>query len=376
MLRHHAEGEWTVLMLRHHAEGEWTVLMLRHHAEGAWTALMLRHHAEGAWTVLMLRHHAEGAWTALMLRHHAEGAWTALIMDSASPPRRGRMDSPDASPPRRGRMDSPDASPPRRGRMDSPDASPPRRGRMDSPDASPPRRAAPDRPASSPAQQGRKKDSSDASPPRKRKAPEDLAAREAKKPNKVVGFSTGEAHGLTSGEQLKFEIEKKKARESAMLKDAESLGRGAETIRRDRHGRRLEMLEQMEKQEQGIVDDEDQNRQWGMGDQQKDDQQEKARRLEEEKYTAFARRADDVEMNSVMKEQDRWGDPMAGLVKVKGPKSKEYKGYAPPNRFGIKPSTKWDGVDRSNAVSYTHLRAHETVLDLVCRLLLEKKKQM
>ena len=27
-------------------------------------------------------------------------------------------------------------------------------------------------------------------------------------------------------------------------------------------------------------------------------------------------------------------------------------------------------------VSYTHLRAHETVLDLVCRLLLEKKKPL
>mgnify|MGYP002682345261 CR=1 FL=1 len=27
------------------------------------------------------------------------------------------------------------------------------------------------------------------------------------------------------------------------------------------------------------------------------------------------------------------------------------------------------------SVSYTHLRAHETVLDLVCRLLLEKKKE-
>ena len=27
-----------------------------------------------------------------------------------------------------------------------------------------------------------------------------------------------------------------------------------------------------------------------------------------------------------------------------------------------------------DAVSYTHLRAHETVLDLVCRLLLEKNK--
>ena len=30
--------------------------------------------------------------------------------------------------------------------------------------------------------------------------------------------------------------------------------------------------------------------------------------------------------------------------------------------------------DRPESVSYTHLRAHETVLDLVCRLLLEKKK--
>ena len=29
--------------------------------------------------------------------------------------------------------------------------------------------------------------------------------------------------------------------------------------------------------------------------------------------------------------------------------------------------------EAAGAVSYTHLRAHETVLDLVCRLLLEKK---
>ena len=29
----------------------------------------------------------------------------------------------------------------------------------------------------------------------------------------------------------------------------------------------------------------------------------------------------------------------------------------------------------AGSVSYTHLRAHETVLDIVCRLLLEKKKK-
>ena len=33
------------------------------------------------------------------------------------------------------------------------------------------------------------------------------------------------------------------------------------------------------------------------------------------------------------------------------------------------------GGDGAIPVSYTHLRAHETVLDLVCRLLLEKKKK-
>eukprot|EP00657_Telonema_sp_P-1_P001291 TRINITY_DN12992_c0_g1_i1.p1 TRINITY_DN12992_c0_g1~~TRINITY_DN12992_c0_g1_i1.p1 ORF type:complete len:112 (-),score=39.10 TRINITY_DN12992_c0_g1_i1:53-388(-) len=32
-------------------------------------------------------------------------------------------------------------------------------------------------------------------------------------------------------------------------------------------------------------------------------------------------------------------------------------------------------ADTAGTVSYTHLRAHETVLDLVCRLLLEKKKK-
>ena len=31
--------------------------------------------------------------------------------------------------------------------------------------------------------------------------------------------------------------------------------------------------------------------------------------------------------------------------------------------------------DDTDPVSYTHLRAHETVLDLVCRLLLEKKQK-
>ena len=34
-----------------------------------------------------------------------------------------------------------------------------------------------------------------------------------------------------------------------------------------------------------------------------------------------------------------------------------------------------DQPSPQDPVSYTHLRAHETVLDIVCRLLLEKKKR-
>ena len=41
---------------------------------------------------------------------------------------------------------------------------------------------------------------------------------------------------------------------------------------------------------------------------------------------------------------------------------------------GNKMSKSKGNVVDPDAVSYTHLRAHETVLDLVCRLLLEKKK--
>eukprot|EP00656_Telonema_subtile_P011251 TRINITY_DN15546_c0_g1_i4.p1 TRINITY_DN15546_c0_g1~~TRINITY_DN15546_c0_g1_i4.p1 ORF type:complete len:129 (-),score=16.49 TRINITY_DN15546_c0_g1_i4:10-396(-) len=43
---------------------------------------------------------------------------------------------------------------------------------------------------------------------------------------------------------------------------------------------------------------------------------------------------------------------------------RQQRAHCSPDRFVLHP------------VSYTHLRAHETVLDLVCRLLLEKKKKL
>ena len=46
-------------------------------------------------------------------------------------------------------------------------------------------------------------------------------------------------------------------------------------------------------------------------------------------------------------------------------------------KLGVTPMAQRDPLEvvPYDPVSYTHLRAHETVLDLVCRLLLEKKKK-
>ena len=52
---------------------------------------------------------------------------------------------------------------------------------------------------------------------------------------------------------------------------------------------------------------------------------------------------------------------------------------SPRSREGRMPSGAYSPICRplmSAPVSYTHLRAHQTVLDIVCRLLLEKKKTL
>ena len=59
-------------------------------------------------------------------------------------------------------------------------------------------------------------------------------------------------------------------------------------------------------------------------------------------------------------------------VEVDGELFKEYYGSA--SDFNKGEYRHVEGKRILEPVSYTHLRAHETVLDLVCRLLLEKKK--
>eukprot|EP00002_Diphylleia_rotans_P013207 TRINITY_DN2572_c0_g1_i3.p1 TRINITY_DN2572_c0_g1~~TRINITY_DN2572_c0_g1_i3.p1 ORF type:complete len:435 (+),score=113.73 TRINITY_DN2572_c0_g1_i3:45-1349(+) len=295
--------------------------------------------------------------------------------EDLSPPRRSRpprYDSPDASPPRRShstRHDSPDASPPRRSqstRHDSPDASPPRRSqstRHDSPDASPPRRSQSTRhhsPDASPPRrsQSTRHDSPDASPPRKSRVRHD-SPEKLSPPSKSSTKPGPRAGGLSKGDEFRKEMEEKKRilQEKMARADPEMMGKDAETVYRDKKGRRLEMLEQMMKQEKGDYSKTSGQLKWGKEAVQEKEKEAMRQRIKEEKFKPLAVYADDEEWNDHQKDRLRWDDPMREFVQEakerenkagNQPAKPKYKGAFPPNRFNIRPGYRWDGIDRSN----------------------------
>eukprot|EP01112_Ceratiomyxa_fruticulosa_P000035 TRINITY_DN1000_c0_g1_i2.p1 TRINITY_DN1000_c0_g1~~TRINITY_DN1000_c0_g1_i2.p1 ORF type:complete len:475 (-),score=139.11 TRINITY_DN1000_c0_g1_i2:37-1461(-) len=263
--------------------------------------------------------------------------------DDNSPPRK-RNNNEDNSPPRRRNVDnspprrrSDDNSPPRKRTTDS---SPPRRRTVD--DNSPPRKRNHD---NSPP---RRRNNEDSSPPRKRAA-DSTPPRRDDDPKKKM--SDGYRAGLQSGKDVREQAELKlrSQREAFDKADPKLLGREVETVYRDKRGRKLEGLMEFKRQQDGkFVNEEEQGLEWGTGLAQKKMKEDQKTREEEEKLKPFARYRDDADLDSSLKEQDRWGDPMAGLI-TKPVSKPKYRGPPPaPNRFGILPGHRWDGQDRSN----------------------------
>ncbi|CAN1323110.1 BUD13 homolog [Linum perenne] len=316
--------------------------------------------------------------------------------------------SSDMSPPRQNatRNDTPSPEPERSRenmhRHFSSDISPPRkqRSRDDSQDEdfSPPRKPRKQRRYDTPSPEHVPKDSrqgADLSPPRKRRkdfvtprsgvptcssANDNLLNDDLSPPRKKraeVGAKEQPITGLVSGRDMSKEILRKKKDDMLRFEEMapDVSGKGAEPVYRGKKGERISKEEYLKSKERKEEKPKEKKIEWGKGLAQKREVEAKLLELEVEKEKPFARTRDDPELDKMLKDRLRWGDPMAHLVKKRGSdqvlsdlgddeKMKE-SGFiipqempshswikrglpAAPNRYGIKPGRHWDGVDRSN----------------------------
>lgn len=159
--------------------------------------------------------------------------------------------------------------------------------------------------------------------------------------------------GLLTSDQLRRALPKSNVKMEEMSK--EDMEAAQETVYRDASGRKIDMKvaraeaarKKREKEEK-----ESQKMEWGKGLVQREEEEKRRLQLEKNKSLPFSRYADDKELNEERMAEQRWNDPAAAFLmkkKTKGPRKPEYTGPPPPpNRFGIKPGYRWDGVDRSN----------------------------
>ncbi|EKM57968.1 uncharacterized protein PHACADRAFT_182368 [Phanerochaete carnosa HHB-10118-sp] len=169
----------------------------------------------------------------------------------------------------------------------------------------------------------------------------------------VVEEETPFKGGLLTSDQLKKRLPKAGGPKAQLTQ--EEIAAAQETVYRDASGRKVDVAaERAEaaRKKREAEEKEAKKKEWGKGLTQREEAEKRREELEAMHSTTFARTIDDKALNEELKQEDRWNDPAAAFLtkkKSKGPKRPEYTGPPPPpNRFGIRPGYRWDGVDRSN----------------------------
>ena len=194
----------------------------------------------------------------------------------------------------------------------------------------------------------------------------DLADEDAPVYDNTAKMESGAHAGLQTADQVMAQLKRRRAEErQRFLEDGdEHSGRGKETIYRDASGRIINVA--MKRAEARKKADEDAAQVAAEVEAQKGDVQRAQREqrrvdLAEAKFLPLSRYADDVELNEELKDRERWNDPASQFLTKKEGKSVSgdplYQGPAIPNRYGIRPGHRWDGVDRGNGFEKEYFAA-------------------
>jgi pre-mRNA-splicing factor CWC26 len=180
----------------------------------------------------------------------------------------------------------------------------------------------------------------------------------------IVRMSDGTHAGLQTAAAVSAQIAKRKAAEiaeweaeqAALGKKGKSKKGDEETVYRDATGRRIDISmkrAEARREAESKAQREKEEKEAQTGDVQRLLRTQRKEELEEARFMPLARHIDDEDLNAELKQKQRWNDPAAMFIKEKDPGRSVtgkpvYKGAAPPNRYGIRPGYRWDGVDRSN----------------------------
>jgi pre-mRNA-splicing factor CWC26 len=210
-----------------------------------------------------------------------------------------------------------------------------------------------------------------------------------------VRMSDGTFAGLQSAKAISAQLAKRREEEMAELEAMEREKKARkkkrkgtdededeedQVVLRDATGRRVDVSMARAEARRAAAEaeekarrDEEARKRALKGDVQLEEARRRREALEDAALMPLARGKDDEELNAEMKAARRWNDPMAqflgdddptpttsGKAKTGGKSHSRrpvYKGAAPPNRYGIRPGYRWDGVDRGNGFEAERFKA-------------------
>ena len=124
--------------------------------------------------------------------------------------------------------------------------------------------------------------------------------------------------GLVNAQQLKKMLPQNNLTNTNEL-TAEEIARAQETVYRDSSGKKIDTkaaraeaarLKRLKEEKEA------QKMEWGKGLVQKDEAEKRRQELEKQRTTAFARHADDKDLNEELKAKELWNDPAAAFLTV------------------------------------------------------------